>query len=579
MLKNSKITTKLLLMIVPSILTLILFLGFFIYQSNNISNESRQKLYDEIFVSTSLILNADRDFYQAAIAEKELVLSGESLSSDSREDLLAAIDENAGQTLDRVTQALDAVAVNSELYESFSHETAAVTLAELKTAFMDHFNTWQRAYDPAAGTGSYEARLSAFDAAREDLNLMTEILESYGSHIAQDIQKQVRAGILMAAAVVTVITLSAVLLAVSIAVSLRKNVVSTAANMSALAAKDLTATVDPKLLASGDEFGSLGRAVSETIGALRTIVSELNSDTETLSAASASMKGSAADVATSMNEIAHTVTDMSEGAQQLATDTETMAKDISVLGRVIQQSSTSTANLTDASRRIDQVSNEGLSAVQQLSEITRSNQAAFEEIFDLIHATNDRASKIGEASRLIAGIAQQTNLLALNAAIEAARAGEAGKGFAVVADEIRKLAEGSTESTAVIDTMLDELMHSTEQADSKSASVRDAVERQTASVSATMEKYTTIAETIRAINHEIQGLEAVSQEMDRYRGQVTDVVNTLSAVAEENAASTQQAAEVAEQVLTTADAIREISAEVDRLVSSVKALVADFKLN
>lgn len=126
----------------------------------------------------------------------------------------------------------------------------------------------------------------------------------------------------------------------------------------------------------------------------------------------------------------------------------------------------------------------------------------------------------------------------------------------MVADEIRKLAEGSTESTAVIDTMLDELMHSTEQADSKSASVRDAVERQTASVSATMEKYTTIAETIRAINHEIQGLEAVSQEMDRYRGQVTDVVNTLSAVAEENAASTQQAAAVAEQVLTTADAIR-----------------------
>lgn len=578
MLKNTKIATKLLLMIVPSVLTLILFLGFFIYQSNMISNESRQRLYDEIFVSTGLILNADRDFYQAAIAEKELVLAGGSLTKERRDELLASIDENAGQTIQRTTDALAAVSENPELYDNFRHETANVTLADLQTAFNTHFDTWKKAYDPAAGTGDYNARMAAFDTAREDLNLMTEILEAYGNHVAAEIQREVRSGIILAAVIVALITLAALALSALLAISIKRNISTTTASVAALASKDLTIKPDAAMVSAQDEFGTLGRAVSETVDSLRRIVSELARDTGTLASASASMRGSAADVASSMNDISHTVSDMSDGAQQLATDTETMARDISVLGAVIERNSAGAANLAEASQRIDAVSSEGLEAVKRLSDITQANRASFLEIFELIRATNDRALKIGEASRLIAGIAQQTNLLALNAAIEAARAGEAGKGFAVVADEIRKLAEGSTQSTAVIDKMLEELMQSTGQADTQSVAVREAVELQAASVDETMTKYASIADTIREINREIQGLETVSGELNRYRTQVTDVVNTLSAVAQENAASTEQTAAVSEQVLGTADAIREISVEVDRLVSAVNGLIVDFKL-
>jgi methyl-accepting chemotaxis protein len=55
----------------------------------------------------------------------------------------------------------------------------------------------------------------------------------------------------------------------------------------------------------------------------------------------------------------------------------------------------------------------------------------------------DVAGQVEKFSETIALIANQTNLLALNATIEAARAGVHGRGFAVVAEEVHKLAEQS----------------------------------------------------------------------------------------------------------------------------------------
>lgn len=200
------------------------------------------------------------------------------------------------------------------------------------------------------------------------------------------------------------------------------------------------------------------------------------------------------------------------------------------------------------------------------------------KIFELINSTNESAGKIGEASQIIAGISEQTNLLALNATIEAARAGEAGKGFAVVAEEIKKLAEQSASSTEIIDNMLSNLQNNIENMNEKSNLVKTAVLTQVESVAETKNKYMTIVDSIQGINKEIDSLNLISDEMEKSRLRVVDIVSSLSAIAQENAASTEETSATTEEVLATMLSLSEIGDTVDKLSEKLAEIIGKFKL-
>lgn len=93
----------------------------------------------------------------------------------------------------------------------------------------------------------------------------------------------------------------------------------------------------------------------------------------------------------------------------------------------------------DATSDLMEISNEADMLLQNSSKLV--------QIMDIL---NNSMQKYTTDSAMIVTVSKQTNLLALNAAIEAARAGEYGKGFAVVADEIRKLAAISGNSASSV---------------------------------------------------------------------------------------------------------------------------------
>ncbi len=104
MLRNMNITKKLLVLVVPLFLVLIGFIVTNSIQFLKMSTDTKHTIYDEAFVSTALILNGDRDLYQAAIALQELVIST-SLTAADKEQLANDFTENATQVKDRLTEA------------------------------------------------------------------------------------------------------------------------------------------------------------------------------------------------------------------------------------------------------------------------------------------------------------------------------------------------------------------------------------------------------------------------------------------------------------------------------------------
>jgi methyl-accepting chemotaxis protein len=86
-----------------------------------------------------------------------------------------------------------------------------------------------------------------------------------------------------------------------------------------------------------------------------------------------------------------------------------------------------------------------------------SGSAMLENSITAMQAIEETSHKITDIVGIIANIADSTNTLAINAAIEAAHAGEFGKGFAIVSQEIRSLAEGTSQSTDTIETLIDDM--------------------------------------------------------------------------------------------------------------------------
>ncbi|MGE5495811.1 MAG: methyl-accepting chemotaxis protein [Burkholderiales bacterium] len=263
-LKNMRVAFKLLLLVVPLFISLIALLFFFAVKSNEINNDSKQALYNEAFVSTAAIINADRDFYQAAVAEMKAAYLRDSLSDEEIESLCADFDENAGQVYDRISTAIANVSGNAELYSNYAHEETGLTLEQLWASFADNFEKWKSAYDPRTGEGDLDEKNAIFDKAREEINVMTEILESYANYRSAQIAESVGSSITISIIVVGAIILLLSGFAAYIVVSIISGVRYATDLSRKIAQGETDAPVDAKKLTK-DEIGQLTSTINAEV--------------------------------------------------------------------------------------------------------------------------------------------------------------------------------------------------------------------------------------------------------------------------------------------------------------------------
>ena len=218
-------------------------------------------------------------------------------------------------------------------------------------------------------------------------------------------------------------------------------------------------------------------------------------------------------------------------------------------------------------------------AVEDISKGAVSQAEDVEEATVYVGDMGKVVGEIVEATKIITAIAEQTSLLALNASIEAARAGEAGKGFAVVADEIGKLADQSNTSAEQIRQTIDNLLEESEKSVEVMESVNVLVAEQQEKLNQTREKFVRVSKGITTSKDDMEVIKSHTDSYFAARKKVADLIQNLSAISEENAASTQQTTASMEELNATMNLLAEASKNLKDLSKQLEEEVAFFQID
>ena len=329
-----------------------------------------------------------------------------------------------------------------------------------------------------------------------------------------------------------------------------------------------------KLKDRKDEIGLMARAISTLRGSLVDVVNEIKAESDAVIQAANALNSSATETASTMTQVEEAVDDIAQGATSQAEETQSATEHVVAMGNMVKETSEKVAALLEATDHVNDANLNAMKILDELQEVNNQTDEYIDMIAEQTDITNQSAKKIGQATQLIAAIAEETNLLSLNASIEAARAGEQGRGFAVVASQIQKLAEQSTEAVKEIDGIIHTLTADSEKAVETMDQVRDIIEKQNDHMYQTGEAFAQIKD---GVDESIAGINVIAdrtRDLDQTRTNVIDSVSSLTAIAEENAAATEETSasmveisSIVTGISDQANALHEVAQRMDEKMS------------
>jgi methyl-accepting chemotaxis protein len=300
-------------------------------------------------------------------------------------------------------------------------------------------------------------------------------------------------------------------------------------SVNAFSAGDLTQHLSIEhddTITSDEEMEGLISGYNAAVANIRTMVEQVSEAVDATASASAEIAASTEQMSAGIQEQAEQTSRIAGAIQHMATSSaENTHKALTSAEQALEASNDARLGGEVIAQTIDGIGR--LAAV-----VTNSAQS--------IQTLGESSEQIGEVVRVIAEIADQTNLLALNAAIEAARAGEQGRGFAVVADEVRKLAERTQQATKEIASIISVIQRGTDSAVKAINAGTEEVERGKESAARAAEALKNIINRTSSVSNEINTLAHVSEEQAESSKNIAQTIRAVQTVANESSRSTNE---------------------------------------
>ncbi|WAJ71086.1 methyl-accepting chemotaxis protein [Catenovulum adriaticum] len=488
---------------------------------------------NQFLKAISVVLNADRDLYQAELAQTKLI-SGLTDPQSAKQE----ISENAQQVKNRFNEYRKYLSSYPNVVSQFQSFDQAFVAWENASTALQLASTQQPNQDLSSLKQTAELR---FNELRSVLDKAGEAAEIQANKVQQILETEITAFKTTAMIFLFVVLLIAGWFSYKVPKLLTEqiNYLTKRVNEIASGEGDLRARIE---VSSKDEFGELATEFNRFVESLRELIvtildqaSDLTNLTATLTESSEKTRSITTTINQASDSIVSAVHEMNLSNKQMA------------------EVANGTATEADTS---SQMAKQGIQVVEQSNESISHLSSNMETALHSSSQLQKSSENIASVLDVIRGIAEQTNLLALNAAIEAARAGEQGRGFAVVADEVRTLATRTQESTNHIHTMIEQLTASVgesarsiangkQNADDTVSIFQEANEvfntllqssvrlndMSTQTAQATEEQSTVsdeISQNLFSLNEQTTSATAIAESSEQLAAQIKDLANNLS---------------------------------------------------
>lgn len=431
---------------------------------------------------------------------------------DNRYDLT---DQNGVKVTQSIVNSAKAGGGYNEFYFTKSD---GVTIAP-KIAYAEMFEPWGW----AVATGNY-------------VDDMSKKIDSRKVYIQEEFS-----GMLKIYGIAAVVMLIAALIISTIGgLRITKGIKQVEKNLHQVSMGNLSFNVKPKLLKRSDEIGEMARSLENVRQSLAGMLGSVLHTGEALSQSSEKFSEKFGYILNGIQNTNQAVEDLAQGANNQSNETEIVNEKIIELGNVIEIEKEGVNKLEEAVFAMADYSVGASKSIKELEQITKVTIETIDIVSEQTNKNNDSANNINKTIEIIKGLAAQTNLLSLNASIEAARAGEAGRGFAVVAEEIRNLSEESSNNAQEIEIIVRELVENVKSSVSKMQEVTYNVQKQQKCLDETRTAFKHLNKEVNLVENVTKEIGSQTEILSSLKQIVTDSVNSLASVVEENAASTEE---------------------------------------
>ncbi len=329
---------------------------------------------------------------------------------------------------------------------------------------------------------------------------------------------------------------------------------------------------------SQDEIGQLSVSFNQMMEKITALVQQTNASAQEVLQTAADLSDASKRTAMSAKDISIATEEIANGASSLAVESERGNELTHNIAKQMKSVVEANVIMGTSAGEVQGSSKQGITYMSELIGKTNETESMTRSMVEKVDNLKESTRSIRKILDVLGNMTKQTNILSLNATIEAARAGAAGKGFMVVADEIRKLADQSRQSIAIVGQITEQIQKEIDETVQVLSQAYPIFQEQISSVKEADSIFKQVDTQMAGFIERLSEVTESISQLESSQSVLSDAMANVSAVAQQSSATSEEVASLSSEQLNVSTGLVKLSDKLEELSNSLKESLSKFQV-